>query len=252
MPRPNPYAKLNVLVCDGRLSQSQSVRDRYGGSYHPQALSVVDILDRLTGNKIHITRVDEIDDVVQKMKSHDTTHYALVVYASYHITNKSGGMKIQKVKDIDPFLPQVIYGQEITGDNLEKGYRRGIRYTARNIESLEETLGKIFWAPKDPLKNLAVVKVGGSSFDFEDENEESPNLGYVVEALLRIKNKIPENIGIPKHLTTPKQQIIEAVGAGQFGSKLLRHIKKYPETKKATPELIARALDTNLRLVNEL
>jgi len=184
--------------------------------------------------------------VLREISSRPAPFYSLVVYASHQISNYMGGMKIRDIKNIDPFLPQLIYGTEINMDNLEKSMRRGVRYYAGDIQKLRHTLSEIFYEPEEPLRNLAVVKTGGSAIEFREQHPKSQNLRYVTDELLRVK-KMPS-----PYKGKPRQQIIITVGAGQIGNEVKGHMSTFPEAQKHLPRLIAEALDMNLRLVHSL
>ena len=246
----NPNAKLKILVCDGRLSSSESARNTFG-EYPYGANSATESVgkaleDMLNGN-FELIRVNSMAEVLQEVSRHANPqkipYYSLVVYASYHITNQTGGMKIHDLKNMEPFLPQMVYGDEISHENQEKAMRRGVRYCPRDAATLRKRASDIFYQPSEPLKNLTVVKIGGSAFDFTRQNKDKLNLRYAIEELTRIKN------AKPKTKTQPKHQIILTVGAGQYGDISKEHVLQFPDTIEEFSYLIAKNLDTNLRLV---
>ncbi len=243
----NYNGTLHVLVCDGRPAGLHE-----NSSYAPCSVTkTVDSFLTQLGRgtfTFEITRVDDMSGALQEISSQRNLqripHYALLVWGGQHITYDSGGMKIQDVKTIEPYLPQLVYGPQMPPEVLEKAMRRGVRYFANNQNRLYEHLSHIFWQPDNLLKNLALVKAGGSSFDFDRQNKKAYNLRQALQALASIRE------AKPRTKSAPKQKIILTVGAGQYGDIVKDNRLKYADTESDFPLQMEAALQANIHMVN--
>ena len=242
MSLPQPNAKLRILVCDGRLSGSHDDVKIYG-SYTSGTLSAVETVHNILEDRAEITRVNSLAEVIGELGSRKFPYYALVIYASYHINDKFGGNKLDRIKQIDPFLPQLVYGDEISKLNLAKSMRRGVRYYSTDAEELRVYTGNIFMAPGIPMKKLTVVKFGGSCFDFDRQNRNSYNLRHSVQIVEKLKKEKPKLNSDPSH------KIIATVGVGQVGDVVKDTTRKYEDMIEDFPQLIAGALSLNLNML---
>lgn len=238
MATPNPNAKLRVLVCDNGIADEHA---RYAARDHYAANAI----DRVMGRKVEITRVDDLNHAQHLVFSNPRTHYALVVYAGHHINHQAGGMAIQRIENYNPYLPQIIFGH-IDRRSLSKGMRRGVRYYAPEIRDLEYELGRIFKEPDEPIKNLTVVKKGGSGFDYDRFNRGIGYLQIAADTLLSIKREVPLK------RDQPKKRVIMTVGAGQVGNVVKDFVGNHPAGKKDLGLAIARALELNLQKLSWL
>jgi len=211
MAAPNPNARLNVLVCDNGNP----------GRYSSPEYVAANAVDRVLRGRIDITRVDDFDSVIREIRTKNSPYYSLFVIAAHHINDSKGGLKLKAIMDFNPYLPEVIYGKDITRRNLAKGMRRGVRYYAENDEDLRKDTEAIFYAPSH-IKGLVVVKFGGSSFDFDRQYKESSNLLNAAQAVVDVSKRIPT-----KKLD-PRQRIIGTVGAGQLGEVIKDFAKSHP------------------------
>src|SRR3989344_5371656 len=235
----NQNAKLQVLVCDN------GGNNQYNGS--TITYSTTNAVAGVLGSRADITRVDSLETATKEIMSRDRPHYALFVISSDHIKKGYGGMKIHEIKCFNPFLPQLIYGTDISRSNLVMGMRRGIRYDAEDQQQLATELMRIFYNPQTPIKNLTVAKFGGSSFDFDRQNPGTPNLRYVAEKIAEIKRVLPTQKNSKKGKNSPKPRIIATVGAGPLGDDIKDYTRNHDKVRAKFGNLIAAELDINLK-----
>jgi len=260
MARPNPDAKLRILVCDpgNKILPDLPIilHSRFGKGEPPSILRtrVMHGFERFEMSGVEYIIVNDVDDVVKEVKQRLAPYYSLVIYESgyYESEHKKGEGVIGKIADIskhDFFMPQMIIGASLKMGLAAQCARAGVLYFAEDYKEVRAQLNNIFQKPRK-IPNLTVVKIGGSAFDFDRQVKSKLNLEHVCETLVKIHQ---DREGSRKKRRV--NRIILTVGAGQYGDIPKDWLQKYGHNEKVRvqyPKSMAQALQANLENLKPL
>ena len=152
---PNLDTKLKILVMDGKNHITPEISD---------------ILE----DGFELTSVGSFKGVISELSSNPLPWYSLIIFDSSQLSGiRNLELKITDIREQDNFVPFMVYGRGITrviSEVVRGGYDdfegNSNLYAAKDQRGLQEELGLIF-SPPIVLPNLTVVKLGGSSFDYD-------------------------------------------------------------------------------------
>jgi uridylate kinase len=173
--------------------------------------------------------------------------YSLIIFDSSQLSGiRNLELKITDIREQDNFVPFMVYGRGITrviSEVVRGGYDdfegNSNLYAAKDQRGLQEELGLIF-SPPIVLPNLTVVKLGGSSFDY-DIDCKNRNIEEVCKILTRMLQE--------------KNRIILTAGAGPYGDISKDFIAQHGQRislDKHFSQIMVRNLQTNLKLLEKL
>lgn len=190
-----------------------------------------------------MTMVDSMEGVLNAVNQHPVPYFSLIIYETGALKRTEGGPGvIANIRNIDFFLPQMIVGRGLSTDLYGHCARAGALYLVENSKGLHDQISRIFRKPAI-IENLVVVKIGGSSYDFDRQNKASHNLQIICDAL------------IEEHKRKECKRIIATVGAGQYGDVAKDFRNKYehnPRVRDHFPKAMADALESNLHNIRPL
>lgn len=181
------------------------------------------------------TWVKDPKEVLQLMRSQNPPFYAAIIYNSVELNGPKCAKPVTDITSIDPSLPQIIYGKNIESEYVVKALKAGCKFFHNRRDKLRQTFNEIFKKPKT-VENLTVIKIGGSSFDYDRESsDEKTNLDRLCKLLSKFND-------------SKKHRFLVTVGAGQFGEVIKDHQKKYgySHLKEFNSETIARIFERDL------
>ena len=235
-----------VLICDPKRKILPDVVDALHRRFGGVGLSPSPIpkdSNRFKVESIEVTVVDNLDEVVGNVRDRTAPYYSLIVYEVGQINTEGSAGKISNVNKHDFFIPQMVFGDGLKPEIAGKSARAGVRYFASDSEGFYGEINHILRNPTK-LPNVTVVKVGGSSFDFNRQRPDSYNLGYVCDELIRIHQDRS-----PYKKQRRVNRIIVTAGAGQYGDLVKEWLIKFGHKRIVIdeyPKSMAKALQTNL------
>lgn len=241
MAKPNLKKELPIILCDPNRSLLLKVGPALSKprDYRWNNFSV-EVVDSMRG----------VEDLVSRR---EFPIHAAVIYEGSTI--KDHVSTIAKVKRRDPFMPQLIIG-EVPNEILNHAVRAGVKYFFKGVGDsnkdidlgLREFLkfGCDIFRVCSPLYNGVVIKIGGSAFDYDKQVLADPAIGDCCKSIKEIFEE--ENARNTKGEV--RRRIVCTVGAGQIGDVVKEYRRKYDSAfvQELTPELMAEALSTNLKM----
>ncbi len=245
MAGPNLNKRLPVLVVD-----------HLGGTLSEHVDNILNAPNDGRWSEFEVKAVYDLKELCNLIERSPVPKCAAVIYKASQI--EGNVMKIAQVRRHDPFVPQIIIGgtDNIKYSVLMQATRAGVLDYATTIDEFAETYAnKIFMIQEKALPPpIAVVKIGGSSFDFDRQVVGSNALGECVQSLTELFRSRWHIPGEKLKRTRP-HRIICTAGAGQVGDVVKDYNRKYGSVESAAnfyPQLIAEALSTNLRMLHGL
>lgn len=238
MTKPNLDGKLRVLIIERKKN------------------SVINDFKKALGDRFEFTTTYNLNKASMMIRSHELPYYSLVVFDSSvfeSIGYESVEKKIMNIRHDDPLVPHLFYGK----GNIQtfSAVARGGRYDlsgvtnifySKDVNDLQEK-SKLIYVPPSPLKNLSVMKIGGSSFDY-DRQTKKLSLSYLCRTLVKIfKGNLSQECNIRK--------IILTAGAGPFGDIAKTTYKIYRDenfSRKLFSEQMVTSLQRNLEFIEVL
>lgn len=252
MARPNPEQGLRLLVCS---TNEEKVRNVYNilrvRNGEPEVSSQSAVAFQYMNYKgpvtfedkgFEMTIVSKGDEIKGLMEKQKPPYYSAVLYDS-HVIEKDGPNIIAAVRSRDYFIPQVIIGR-LSTERTSQSAKAGSIYFADTERLADHIFSNIFLKSKK-LPRLTVVKAGGSTFDY-DRQTDGMNIKTLCQILSRMYEEKSDKI---RH----ENRVLLTVGAGQFGDVIKHSKRKFspaPKVDKAYPEMMAKALQFNLELLN--
>lgn len=245
-----------VLVCDPNNSifpEIPAMLDkRFGEGTPPNSFDVAEMDGSRKGQYggVEYTVVDDMATALEKVKDRQSPYYSLVVYESNQVKEECGGIgRIADVRKHDFFLPQMVLGMGLEVSKAAQCARAGALYFAEHTGEAETQINKIFQRPSR-LSNLTVVKIGGSSYDFDRQVKDNFNFEHICRTLSRIHDERGNT-----RKTRRVNRMIVTVGAGQHGDIIKEHTAKYHHNGSVNanyPKAMANALQSNLENLKPL
>jgi len=248
-----------ILICDPKLQLSDTIRSSMS-SIHGEAINVtsdeVCAIAKLFGGQIDYTnfKMAYAEKIELANRIMDETcppgappYYSLIAYHS-DVIDDNALEQIRRISRRDQFLPQLLYGKKLKQNIVTKCAKAGIQHFASSQRGLDIELNKIFQRPY-PIVNGVMIKLGGSSDDFDILNPRAKNLYETCQIIKNIHfNKLFEPLENPS-------RIVLNVGAGQLGIIPKTRLKKYediPWVVSSHPKRIADALKHNAEFIKDL
>lgn len=242
--------KAKILVCDpqreitGDIARILFNRFDISNPIKDEAINIMTTSNRFESRGVDFTIVDTMPEFVDTLTKQPAPSYSLAAYHAPQIKKKGAIGFITDVRKYDFFLPQMIIGEGLRMGQIAQSARAGVHYFSSSIEESKDQLHKIFHSAVR-LANGTVVKIGGSSFDFDRQVKDMHNLETLCQILIKIHQDRSDS-----DKKRRAKRIVVTAGAGQNGDIDKEFNEKYIHNDVVTgqfPLMMAEDLQLNLK-----